>query len=211
MILSIATQQIIQINISLLADKGLNSFIWYIDVTLTDTTFSSQRARESTGNKGVLPILLRSWTETSPKFRAICRTFANGGLLLCWDAVGVFYDCHQLGCHSWWIFSNIWIGIRWISHLMTKPRWKLSFLKLTPKSKLEKEAPVSNLCRVKEWHKCIQMYITRTEWPTTLSILSHLAYFLKSWISYQSNYSVWFLCFIAYLSSIVKAILAEEE
>ena len=83
--------QIIQFSISIQF-----SSIWSIDRTLSDATSLGQSGLRSDGNNGVSRIPWNSkhyWSLTIRLLSVISKTLVGVGvLLLCWDAVGVFYS-----------------------------------------------------------------------------------------------------------------------
>ena len=103
----------IQFNIShLFAHRWSNSSIWYMDGTLTFTSTPGQSGLESNGNKEVLYILQSYWTGATPSNALVSylgHPLGKGVLLLCRDAVSIFYSSSWLGCNNYWYKKNLCI------------------------------------------------------------------------------------------------------
>ena len=86
-----------------------NSFIWPIDRTLSSATTQGQSQLGSKNNEGVLHISQSSRiTVASP---SVCLVSYPGklirGLLLCRDAVGVFYSPNCLDSGPWGLCNSL--------------------------------------------------------------------------------------------------------
>ena len=100
--------------------KWFNSSIWPIDGTLTGSTSLGQNEPGSNGNERIFHIILSSRTGASPLDCLVSypgHSLAGWGiLLLCRDAIGVFYSPIQLNCHMNAIltlhYSRIYIVIK---------------------------------------------------------------------------------------------------
>ena len=82
--------------------KLLNRSIWPIDVTQIGTTTPGQSGPGNNGYEGVLYIPQNSLLELDHQmqFSVISRTLVRGILLLCKDAIGIFYSPIRLGCQD---------------------------------------------------------------------------------------------------------------